>query len=478
LKWFRQKDFNAYKEEAHMDRNIGKGVQPRESGGFSVICAEKIIELLLAIGLPVEWSRLELGHVSRRVTSYATPERVTAVLAGLACGLRGFAPGNTLLRGNTALQSALGGRFPDQGTIHRWFQQVTAEQAQAWRQHLHQVMKREGRFWQAMFSGDRVVVDLDAQGLPARGAHFEKAAYGHLGEGIDRGYQRFVAYVGQTREVLDEFLRPGNTMLTGELKELLNGLNEIFAVEDRPRVIIRTDSHGGTFRNLKRLQAAGYGYLCRLLSRSGIRRMRDTVATTPGGQFVPGGSRIVEFWDVPVWTISGRRPKQGVVQTRAILFCDRKQGKEDYWTMLVTSSTQEAPQELWAQYHQRSGTIEEYNDQSERAYHLEVLRTGSYDGLNALHALLALCWNLSVWATEDLELPPTEAPHAERSRWVRASTLDRSQLLLRAALSGLRLYRTSRTARLEVEDTAFTPESNAWLQWLTQPIQYRLRLAG
>ena len=146
--------------------------------------------------------------------------------------------------------------------------------------------------------------------------------------------------------------------------------------------------------------------------------------------------------------------------------------------MLVTDLTQETPQELWTQYHQRSGTIEEYNDQSERAYHLEVLRTGSYDGLNALHALLALCWNLSVWATEDLELPPTEAPHAERSRWVKASRLDRSQLLVRAALSGLRLYRTSPTARLEAEDTAFTPESKAWLQWLTQPIQYRLRLAG
>ena len=461
-----------------MDRNIGKGMRPREAGGFSVICAEKIIELLRAIGLPEEWSQLGLGHVSRRARAYTTPERITAVLAGLACGLRGFAPGNSLLRGNSALQSATGGRFPDQGTIHRWFQQTTAEQARGLRQHLHQVMKREGLFWQALFSGNRVVVDLDAQGLAARGARFGKAAYGHLGEGLDRGYQRFVAYAGQTREVLDEFLRPGNTMLTGELTELLSGLNEIFAPEHRPRVVIRTDAHGGTFKNLKQLQAAKYGYLCRLLSRSGVKRMRDTVAVVPGGQFVPRGSRVIEYWDVLQWTISGRRPKQGVVQTRAILFCDRNEGKKDYWTMLVTDLTQETPQELWTQYHQRSGTIEEYNDQSERAYHLEVLRTGSYDGLNALHALLALCWNLSVWATEDLELPPTEAPHAERSRWVKASSLDRSQLLVRAALSGLRLYRTSPTARLEAEDTAFTPESKAWLQWLTQPIQYRLRLAG
>ena len=60
-----------------MDRTIGKGVQPREAGGFSVICAEKIIELLRAMGLPAEWSRLALGHVSRRTTAYGTPRDAT-----------------------------------------------------------------------------------------------------------------------------------------------------------------------------------------------------------------------------------------------------------------------------------------------------------------------------------------------------------------------------------------------------------------
>ncbi len=44
--------------------------------------------------------------------------------------------------------------------------------------------------------------------------------------------------------------------------------------------------------------------------------------------------------------------------------------------------------------------------------------------------------------------------------------------------SGLRLYRPTSGGPLEVEDTAGTPESQVWLQFLQQPIQQRLRLAG
>jgi len=461
-----------------MDRIISKGVRPRESGGFSVVFAEKVINVSRAMGLPTEWAKLKLGNVSRRSTAYTTPERITAVLAGLACGLRGIAPGNDVLRTNTALQSAIGGKFPDQGTIHRWLQQVTAEQAKGLRQHLHQVVKRQGQFWSVLRSGERLVVDLDAQGLVARGKHFERAAYGHLGEGIDRGYQRYVAYVGQTQEVLDEFLRPGNTMLIDQLGELLSGLNEVFAPENRSRVVIRADAHGGTVKNIQQLQKAGYPYLCRMMSVWGIKRLRKEICSVDSRQqFVhvdsSGASRNVEYWDVSDWTITGRR-KQGKAQTRAVVFRD----SQDFWTVLLTSLVDQTAEQLWTQYHQRGGTIEEYNDQSERAYHLEVLRTGNFEGLNAWHALLALCWNLSVWALEELQLPPNTAPHAERSRWVLASTLDRSLVLTRAAFSGLRLFRVTRSAYLEVEDTAFTPESDAWSRWLGQPIQYRLRLAG
>ena len=53
-------------------------------------------------------------------------------------------------------------------------------------------------------------------------------------------------------------------------------------------------------------------------------------------------------------------------------------------------------------YHEQGGTIEEYHDQSERAYYLEVMRTGNLHGLNVVQALVGLCWNLARWASEPL----------------------------------------------------------------------------
>src|SRR5262249_11759263 len=93
----------------------------------------------MSLGVRDAWAQLPLGNPSQRRTAYRPQQRVAAVLAGLAAGLTGIAPGNTWLRPNSALVALLGGRFPDQGTIHRWLDQATAEQAAHFRDHLHQV---------------------------------------------------------------------------------------------------------------------------------------------------------------------------------------------------------------------------------------------------------------------------------------------------------------------------------------------------
>src|SRR5206468_4785435 len=147
-------------------------------------------------------------------------------VAGLACGLPGIAPGNLLLRPNSALRHALGGRFPDQGTIHRWLQEVTADQARAMRSHLHAAVREHGRYRQSLWSSRMVFVDIDGQGLVARGQRFEHARAGYMDDGIDCGYQRYVAYVGETQEVLDELLVPANQTLLVALPEMVQGLNE------------------------------------------------------------------------------------------------------------------------------------------------------------------------------------------------------------------------------------------------------------
>jgi hypothetical protein len=133
---------------------------------------------------------------------------------------------------------------------------------------------------------------------------------------------------------------------------------------------------------------------------------------------------------------------------------------------------------LWRRYHERGGTIAEYNDQPGRDYHLEVLRTGHCAGLNAQHSLIGLCGDLTQWALESLRLPPLPAPAAEPARWVPAGRLDVAAVQRRAAHSGLRLYRERPGSILEVEDTAGTAESADWRRWLQQPLHLRLRLTG
>jgi hypothetical protein len=441
---------------------------------------ERVLREADVLGIRPAWAELLLGPPSGRRTSYRPEQRVTAVLAGLAAGLKGIAPGNTWLRPNAALRARLGGRFPDQGTIHRWFDQVSADQAAQCRDHLHDVVRTHGRYWEVLHSRDYLMVDIDGQGLIARGPRFERAARGYLGEGIDRGYQRYVCYAANTHEVLDEWLVPGNQTLMSQLPDLLANLGTVIPRRYRDRVILRLDAHGGTIGNLREIRREGYHYLCPLHSWSAVQRLRERVQGQRGGWFEEADStgqvHRVQFWVLPRWKLRGKG-KGRQVSTRAVVYHERRPDGKKEWLVLATDVLEKARQ-LWQRYHGRSGAIEEYNDQSERAYHLEVVRTSHFEGLQALQCLIGLCWNLTQWALETLALPPVQAPQAERSVWQAATGLDLAAVQQRAAHSGLRLYRERPGAILEVEDTSATPESAAWRQWLQQPIQLRLRLTG
>ncbi len=456
---------------------------PALGNGFSVVLVERVLRQAHVLELPQQWTQLPIGHPSRRVTAYRPEQRLTALLATLAAGLKGIAPGNTYLRPNSAVQARLGGRFPDQGTIHRWLQQTTDAQAAALRCHLHQVVRQHGRFWHELWSNRWLVLDLDGQGLVARGQRFEKAAKGWLGEGIDCGYIRYVCYAGASHEVLDEFLASGNQTLMSQFPVLLAGLDEVIPRAYRGRVVLRADSHAGTIDNLRDCRAHGYHYLCPLQSWSAIKRLREYVQQRGrrGGWFTEvdskGQEHRVQYWVVQRWQLSGKG-KSRKLSTHATVYREQTPTGKKEWSVLVSDLKREKGRRLWQDYRQRGGTIEEYNDQAERAYHLEIMRTSTFAGLNALHHLIGLCWNLTRWAAEQLALPPLQAPQAERARWQPASAMDLSAVMARAAHSGLRLYRARAGAVLEVEDTAGTAESYAWRCWLQEPIQLLLPLTG
>jgi hypothetical protein len=125
-----------------MDRTESMPSLPGVGTGFRVVVVERVLHQAQALELLPQWSQLPIGHPSGRVTAYRPQQRVIALLATLAAGLTGIGPSNTYLRPNSAVQAWLGGRFPDQGTLHRWLQQATDAQAAALRSHLHQVVRQ------------------------------------------------------------------------------------------------------------------------------------------------------------------------------------------------------------------------------------------------------------------------------------------------------------------------------------------------
>lgn len=451
--------------------------EPAPAAGASPLVAIKVMDLAAKLGIDPLWSEFWLGTPTFRRSSYRAEHRIRALLAGLACGLRGIAAGNQWLRQDPAVQQLCGDRFPDQGTIHRWLQSVTPEQVLELRSHLRQVVRRHGRFRHQLARPGGIIVDVDAQGIVAAGQRYEQAKLGWMGDGFDRGFQRLVSYCASTGEVLDEQLQPGDGSLLTGLPGLLESLDELFTPEERTGVRLRGDGHAGTIATISHAQQSGYQYVLKLFHKKTVTRVRKAVADGRAEEFAtPQG--MARCWDVPAWTLTNKDGPERSVTTRVVLFADPpdERGKCTWWGVAVSANG--AAREFWQMYRDRGGAIEEYFDQSFRAYHLEIKRTSGLAGLEAVHLLAALCWNLLRWSLEELQLPPASAPTRDRGGWVPADRLDLTAVLERSRHSGIRFRRAPASARITAEDTLCTPESAAWGQWLKRPVQRLLLLAG
>jgi hypothetical protein len=456
-----------------------KPTEPEASGAVSPLMAVKLFAVAGRLGLNGVWSSLWIGRPTQRKNAYLAPHRIQALLAGLACGLTGIASGNLWIRNDPALRDACGGAFPDQGTIHRWLSAVDPSQVEAFRQHLFSAVKQHGRFRQALAGPEGLVIDLDAQGIVANGQRFEQTALGWMNGTFQRGYQRLVCYCATTREVLDERLEPGNASLMTAFSRLLDSLNELFTPEERSGVLLRGDGHAGTVAAILRAQKDGYRYLLKLQHSSTIERLRKAVANHRAEEFETS-SGVVRCWDVSDWKITNKDGRERSATTRVVLFQDPagESGCDRWWGVAVNAN--KPARELWQLYRDRGGAIEEYFDQSFRAYHLDVKRTSPREGLELVHLLAALCWNLLNWELSELSLPPARSPNQpDRIYWIRADRLDLEKVLERSRHSGIRFRRrTDDGGRVMAEDAIGTLESRAWSRWLNRPTQRLLRLAG
>ena len=98
---------------------------PDEAGGFSVVMVEQVFRMARLLSVQDQWRGMWIGNPSGRKIAYQPEQRIGSIVSALSCGLRGLAPANLVLRPSSAVMNLLGGRFPDQGTMHRWLDQVT-----------------------------------------------------------------------------------------------------------------------------------------------------------------------------------------------------------------------------------------------------------------------------------------------------------------------------------------------------------------
>jgi hypothetical protein len=181
-----------------------------------------------------------------------------------------------------------------------------------------------------------------------------------------------VCYAGATDEVLDEFLAPGNKTLMSPLPLLLAGLDEVLPRAYRNRVVLRGDRPLGTIGNLRACRAHGYHYLCPLQMWSAEKRLREEVQPRGqrGGWFTAveskGQEHRVQYGIVRRWRLSGKG-KSRKLSTHATVYCAYLPTGKQERSVLGSDLKRQQGRRLGLAYRQRGGTIEEDNDQAERA---------------------------------------------------------------------------------------------------------------
>jgi len=178
-------------------------------------------------------------------------------------------------------------RFPDQSQISRLLKATENQQVEKWRDTHQQLMARFSRaedqdLWLTLENGEKLLVaDIDQRGLVVNGKQFELAAPGYFGRKRGRrGYQLTVLFLGGAiREVVDEYLDPGDTPMGYRLPHLLESLqwlSQHFGLTPH-QVLLRGDAQMGTPTLIAQVKQRGFRYLFKGLSPQRAKKLAGRV---------------------------------------------------------------------------------------------------------------------------------------------------------------------------------------------------------
>ena len=376
-----------------------------------------------------------------KTVDYSWQQKLQTLWASIVVGCHHTSQINDRLGAHERASAALFGleRFPDQSGVNRLLWAFTPEHLKEWRAlHLallarHSRAKRR-RLWPRLANQQRVLfVDIDQRALVVASNRFELSAKGHFGRKRGRfGYQLSLAFLGgELGEVLDEHLDPGNTPAAARLDELLDAVLAFCTRTgiNPSSVVIRADALYGTVEIVRKIQARGFHFLLKGISRQRAAKLLDRAPDHALFTQVENGSQREPAWMSDLgtrehrhgrnrgaehavlcrtlvlvrhlWTSDARRagPKQRA-EKAADGRARRRVRRVDYF--VTDLEARQLPVDaVLATYHDRS-TIERYFYDEAYGLGARQVRTKHYAGQALFEFVVATTNNLLRWMKHSL----------------------------------------------------------------------------
>ncbi len=317
-------------------------------------------------------------------------------------------------------------RFPDQSQISRLLKATENQQVEKWRSTHQQLLARFSRasnrdLWLTLANGEKLLVaDLDQRGLAVNGKKFELAAPGYFGRKRGRrGYQLTALFLGGAiREVIDEYLDPGDTPIGYRLPQLLDRLQwlcEEFCLLPH-QVLLRGDAQIGTPTMIERVKQKGFHYLFKGLSPQRAKKQAERAddifwRVKPGAE---GEQRwmcdvgMIRHLDKSEHACGGGIVARTLVQVRTKKLPPPKPGahrrriqrpqveiRHDYYLTDLAAELLPVPQVLPV-YDDRA-TIERYFYDEQYALGAQQVRTRHFEGEALFQLVVSTTNNLLRW---------------------------------------------------------------------------------
>jgi hypothetical protein len=317
-------------------------------------------------------------------------------------------------------------RFPDQSQISRLLKATKNQQVEKWRETHQQLLARFSRIenqdlWLALENDEKLLVaDLDQRGLAVNGKKFELAAPGYFGRKRGRrGYQLTVLFLGGAiREVIDEYLDPGDTPIGYRLPQLLESLQWLcqrFGLMPH-QVLVRGDAQIGVPALIAQVKQKGFHYLFKGLSPQRAKKLTGRVddlfwCVKPGAQ---GEQRwmsdlgTINHLDKSEYGRAGAIAARTLAQVRTKRLpppkfgahCRRRQEpqieiRHDYY--LTDLSAAQLPIPWVLPIYDDRATIERYFYDEQYALGAQQVRTRHFEGEALFQLLVSTTNNLLRW---------------------------------------------------------------------------------